>query len=694
MSEGLASDQNMDHAVVNRRRRSPAAPRAGRPGYNLGGRVGYLWLEDEPAPTPVRILWLSPVGATLISDFRADLTLGERVRVLLAIGDDCPLEGHVIEVRRGPTEGVPCQIRVSFSLIPASTARWVLAFLRGLIQAGEGEPPPTVEREVKILAEPDEIDRYVSGLYGESARAWVRRGNEAPRPGRLEPDGSLLVRWDGAPATGGPLEVEACGYNSVYQFHVGHPTGGFRRLTRLVSRRHRWHRRVRAPSRLKMSVRHPLWPEVHIQRRVHDVSFSGLAFETDALDDLLYPGLVLHDLEVAWKGGRRLTFSAIVRHVSDRPDAHGQLCGVELLIDPSEEAGAEWCDEVSRLMHPLTGLSSGWDDDVWALYGESGYFSLSDKSPDDFSDQRRAFAQASDKLRGDPEVGFRIDCVGETRVEASISQVQAWSGSWVVYQLARHQVRRPLSMSGEQVLRDLYLHAYERLQRTSGARWLVSYVQDVARFSRLLHYDLTAAYTASGRSDIRGFWAMQGDTAPREGRTGKYEIGLATPEELEQLGETIVEQRSELYRAGTGLDRPGLEMDAISHRWKKAGLGRERAILVARRSGFMVAAAVCEFAEEGVHLYGLLDCVRLFALVPAARAVYPELLEAARAWYRSRGKKRFVYFVDADDDPQQALDEGFVDMGKAYTLVLPIDLLPELLERVYAVTARRMEVIQ
>ncbi len=677
----------MDHAIVRPRRRSAVSSGAGRPGYHVAGRVGYLWLEGEPAPTPVRIKWLSPVGATLVSDFRDDFTLGERLRVLLTVGDDCPLEGHVIEVRRGDGDGEgACEMRVSFCRIPAETARWVLAYLRRLMELGEAKPPATAELEVSTMTEPHEIRQQLQRLHASGATAWVRtEGPGRPRPARLEPDGALLMRWDPLLSPPGRcIDVEACGYNSVYQFRIEHPMGEFRLPDRIVRRRHRWHRRVAAPSRLKVTFRHPLWPELGIDRVAHDVSFSGLSLETDALDDLLYPGLVLPEVEVTWKGGRTLCFAAIVRHVTDRPDGGGQICGLELLVDPAEPVGRVWCDEVDRLLHPMTGISSGWDEDVWSLYADSGYFGLSGKTPESFEDQRRAFARASDRLRVSPEVGFRIDCVGETRVEASISQVQAWDGSWLVYQLGRHQELRPLSMSGERVLQDLYLHAYEQLQRTPGAQWLISYVQDVARFSRLLHYDLTEEYARSGRASIRQFWAMEGKCGEESTGSFSSEVAKASEEELERLRDLVVEQRGQLYVDGTGLRAHGL--DRVTRTWDKVGLRREREVLVARRRGVMVAAAVCEFADDGVHLYGLLDAVRLFAVNPDSREAYPELLAAARVWYRSRGKRRFVYFVDEDDDPNQV--PGFTDLGKAYALVLPIDLLPELLERIHTIAAR------
>jgi hypothetical protein len=81
--------------------------------------------------------------------------------------------------------------------------------------------------------------------------------------------------------------------------------------------------------------------------------------------------------------------------------------------------------------------------------------------------------------------------------------------------------------------------------------------------------------------------------------------------------------------------------------------------------------------------------VRIFPLTVDGRLAYPALLEAVRAWYRAQGKTRFTYFADDPEDPDAVAREGAEDLGLADMIIMPVDLLPELLEHLFVLTTRR-----
>ena len=120
--------------------------------------------------------------------------------------------------------------------------------------------------------------------------------------------------------------------------------------------------------------------------------------------------------------------------------------------------------------------------------------------------------------------------------------------------------------------------------------------------------------------------------------------------------------------------------------WKRAGLARDRVTLIARHNGRACAAAVCELVEDGLHLFGLLDVVRLFAITPGGRATFTALLEASRDWYASRGKTGFAYFCETEDYAH-ATAADLVDLGTADMTVLAAELMPDQLEHAWEITA-------
>ena len=70
----------------------------------------------------------------------------------------------------------------------------------------------------------------------------------------------------------------------------------------LVRYRHRWLRRAPAWGGCTVHFAHPLWPQVRVERELADISYAGLCFATEPGEDLLYPGLVLSEVEVGLPG--------------------------------------------------------------------------------------------------------------------------------------------------------------------------------------------------------------------------------------------------------------------------------------------------------------------------------------------------------------------------------------------------------
>ena len=115
-------------------------------------------------------------------------------------------------------------------------------------------------------------------------------------------------------------------------------------------------------------------------------------------------------------------------------------------------------------------------------------------------------------------------------------------------------------------------------------------------------------------------------------------------------------------------------------------MARERVVFTARRMGVPSAAAVVETGEAGTNLFRLLDCVRVFPLREGGEKAFLALVEEARAFYRSRGKSSFVYIMEWVDMDLVARAK-MRDLGPGNYWALSSQLIPELLEHVYELTA-------
>jgi hypothetical protein len=183
------------------------------------------------------------------------------------------------------------------------------------------------------------------------------------------------------------------------------------------------------------------------------------------------------------------------------------------------------------------------------------------------------------------------------------------------------------------------------------------------------------------------FRALEFSTAGTEPVPDEITVDTPTAAESVALRQHLATVRDPIELAAFGLVDPEHDVTSLIARWKDAGLGRWRRVLVARESGRMVAFTVLDAAQSGLHLFCLTDCMRLFRIDGQGTAAESALLQAARDWYRGLGHSRFVVFADDVDPPVWAA--GARDLGAAHIGVLSANLIPEFLEHLAEVTAAR-----
>src|SRR3954467_7993306 len=106
---------------------------------------------------------------------------------------------------------------------------------------------------------------------------------------------------------------------------------------RLLRTRRRAVGRVRASGELTVRFRHPIWRELVAERTVRDFSFRGVSFWCDAVEDLVYPGLLMDEVEVSGEGlARPVRFRAAGRtvaasHLTAEPHDGAHAVGMSLV---------------------------------------------------------------------------------------------------------------------------------------------------------------------------------------------------------------------------------------------------------------------------------------------------------------------------------------------------------------------------
>jgi hypothetical protein len=661
-------------------------------GYSLHGPGGIQVVLPEQGMVLGRATLLSPTTVWAWSGNAQGVLSRERtLRVCLDAGGTAlgPFTG---EARWSDAASRGGALGIQLVDVTTEQGRQILSLLEDALRRGSAEPeasPLPVQEEISSA---ERIESILTAISAMSNRGVLRRPGRTVRVAleRLDAERGL-VHWrcaePGADWGESPYELEVVGYNSAYRMRVVAPAAeGETLVTPLPERlwrvRHRWHRRIPAPSGLRARFDHPVWKELgRREREVVDLSFSGLGLRVEP-DDLVFPGLFL-TLELELAGGECVYLSGEVRHVSFAREDGRRTCGLE--VRPRTERDALlWMRFVSQSLCPSTRTSESLLEPLWDLYDASGYFNLAGKAPEHFDTLRRDFIDLGRRAGELPQLFCQTVWPSERGVEASLSSMKAYRHSWLLHQLGRRP-GKPANAPPVpgQILRDTYLRTLEHSQGDPEFRWMLAYAESTVPWMYRTHVRFAQRMQDSGQSLVMRLRMMDVECNEPSGLpTGDLDIGPASIGEKYLLAAEIARTRPACYVEALDFTRDRLELWGVSRAWQASGLERERRILVARRQGLPLAALVLELGHPGTNLFRLLDSARLFPLSPQGRHAYVALLDEARRWFALRGRSAFVYLCEDDGACAQAARLHDDPSAQPCLWIISAALVPEFLEHI------------
>ena len=672
-------------------------------GYRMGTDLSAVASFGGASGSPGRLVQLSLEHLTLHLATAAHLRPGQAASVVLGLGErwTTSLQAEVMDISSQGPEASP-ELRLRFVAPPLEAGRKIVSAIEALRESGHLVTPEarpvwkeTIDRQERIL-------RICEALAARTTRG-VSRAEDGSR---VEVRAAHFDKYDGVigwkaegPMPRGPFAMEAFGYSSVLYFRVekAWQEQGLWMMplpVELTRYRHRWLRRAPTNTECHLSFDHPLWPQVRVHRKMMDVSYEGLSFMTEPGEDLLYPGMRIPVMEVEMPGRSPVKLFAEVRNISSTPK--GRRCG--MWVSPQgDEQGLGWRELVEEQMHPRTKVAGDWNDAVWDVFEKSGYFRLSGKEPVNFDEYKREFYETQNKLQGRTRLGFRVvKPMDGNKVEASISVVKPYSGSWLTHQVARqHPQGEHKRASAREALRDIYLRGYEPAQVDPDVKWFFAYCEARVRWMRFTKFDFAQWYEHTGQSAAINFRLMEGES-DRQWPAIPEGVELAEPsaEELARFFKKLEQTKPVAFREALDLVPERFNMNSTKALWNSAELSRERETFVARLHGKPLAVGVFEAANPGLNLFQILDSVRI---VPLEEDTRPEvqdamlaLLTQAAAWFRERNRRVFVHYVECTT-VEYAERAALADLGEGVLWIISSTLLPEFLEHLCESTTPRNE---
>jgi len=566
--------------------------------------------------------------------------------------------------------------------------------------AGTLARTPRTEPVQEELLELEHIHLALMTAVSLGGRGLLRRGGRLTRLVLEHVDlGARCLHWRcPVPAgRGGPLpyEAEVAGYNSVYRMSLREGTWRGDQLRtplpeRLVRVRYRLHRRVSPPPATRLHLPLPSWPAR--ERELLDVSFGGLGVRLLS-GDRLKPGTVLPSSVLVTEEGQPIHLRAEVRHVSVTAEGT-RVCG--LRVEPLTDLDMErWREFVTRSLRPVTRTDGSLVEPLWQLFIDSGYFNLAGHSAAWFEDQRASFVELGRRAAHLPRLMCLTTLPSARGVEATLATMKPYRSLWLVHQLAKRQGSTPAPLTTGGILRDLYVRTVEHAQGDPGFRWLGAYIEGTVPFVHRTHSGFARRMADTGRTLLLPMRMVNISCAEPGGAVPVgMTLGPATPGERTLLARQIARLRPASYVEALDLSEQALDLEAAAGAWREAGLERERHILVARREGRPLAAAVLEVGQRGANPFRLLDAMRLFSLAPEAEEARQALLDAARGWYASRGRDAFVFMQEdgIGGHAPEAHPEHMHGGAQPYLWLISAELVPEFLEHLHTQTAGRLPI--
>lgn len=603
-----------------------------------------------------------------------------------------PFEVHLV-----PIDGVPGQSIVGGRLqsLTLERGRELLEFIHDLVRAGGAEPAPSLCIARELIEDPDRIRNLMNALLSTGGLGLIRSIGAPIRIERVDESQGVTIYWKGPENLGeAPFVIDMAGYNSIHRITIrSYRYEGGKVVTPLPSSiermRHRWYRRCVVRSPMTVGFRHPLWPELVVTgRKVRDISYGGLCFEVDLKTDLAFPGLDLREITIQCDGEEPVVMQGQVRFVSLGKDGEMSLCGV-MASPVTTEDERRWMETVSRELHENTRSGVEWSESIWKLFENSGYFSLSGKTPEQFEPLKASFLSFGQRAASMPQLLCQAVWPSQRGVEASVSLLKAYHGSWLGHQLAKRAGRAPGSVDPRSVMRDIYVRAFEHPQADPDFRWIIGYVEARVPWMQKAHVGFAEQHASTGLTVSLPFRLMEISSAvPATSSMRRIQVSSASQTELIEFLAVVQQCRPAGYADSLDLRLEAFDLPNVKRLWKEAGFARERDVLVARIGGVPMAAALVESGEMGTNLFRLLDGVRVFPMQPGGDSLaFTALMEACRTWYRSQGKESFVLFKENEDLDTSPMDLN--DLGDGFFWVLSAMLLPEFLEHIYELTAHR-----
>jgi hypothetical protein len=378
------------------------------------------------------------------------------------------------------------------------------------------------------------------------------------------------------------------------------------------------------------STRHELIPSPNIffkhpftkknnNLKVFDVSGSGLSVEEDTYNAILFPGLIIPELEINFANNFIIKCKAQVVYkkiVDEEKENNWAKCGLAILDMELEDHG-----RLSAILHQAKNRSSYISnivdlDDLWNFFFKSGFI----------YPKKYAFLQANkDKIKETykklytqkPKIAKHFIYQDKSRILGHMAMVRFYENAWLIH---HHAADRSVSRrAGVAVLDQIgrFINESHRLGSIQ-MNFVFCYFRPENKFPNRVFGGVTGnTKDPKGCSlDTFAYFHYQKIFNSELKLSEPWKLIETQPEDLLELKNFYEYSSGGLMLNALELEQSSRNLDELSKEYQKLGLKRERHIVSLKKDGRLKAVVVINISDIGLNLADLTSTIQVMVVDP------------------------------------------------------------------------------
>lgn len=361
---------------------------------------------------------------------------------------------------------------------------------------------------------------------------------------------------------------------------------------------------------------HPLCKKT-ISLDVLNLSGSGLAVEEEYGHAVLFPGLIIPELEIRFGDGSYATCTAqiIYSQANDGDSAGGMVrCGIAILDMPIEDH-----IKVLALLHQVNDKNAHVCnrvnlDDLWKFFFETGF--IYPGKYEFIEKNKEQIKQTYIKLYSEsPKIARHFIYQKSGQILGHVAMLRFYQRTWLIHHHAA--MRSTSNKSGLMVLNQIGLFANDSHRLHSlKMQYLACFYQPTNKFpTRVFGGAKQSINDNAGCSTDTFAYFHQKVSPPIEANLpAGWGVRSVSAEDILDLQSVYEKNAGGLMLRAMGLGVDADDFNHLADDYRKVGLIRDRHLLALEKNGVLKAVIMVNLSDLGLNMSDLTNCITIFIL--------------------------------------------------------------------------------